>query len=258
MFYERIKFEHDRIAEEITAIENELNTLPKGKLICTRDRIYTKWYVSDGHRKTYIPKSNRTFAEQLAKKKYLMLKMEDLKKEKKALAYYLKRQPMMQKADAFLEESSEYLKLLEPVFQPRSKELAEWMAEEYDKNENHPENLIHKGVSNNYLRSKSEVMIDMMLCKYQIPFRYECGLSLGGMLFYPDFTIRHPRTGEYYYWEHFGMMDCSSYIANATAKINLYATNGITPGIRLITTYETKTEPLSMDMIESYIRYYFC
>ena len=74
MFYERIKFEHDRIAEEITAIENELNTLPRGKLICTRDRIYTKWYVSDGHRKTYIPKSNRTFAEQLAKKKYLMLK----------------------------------------------------------------------------------------------------------------------------------------------------------------------------------------
>lgn len=35
-------------------------------------------------------------------------------------------------------------------------------------------------------------------------FRYECLLKLGDSAYYPDFTIKHPKTGKTYYWEHFG------------------------------------------------------
>ena len=100
-------------------------------------------------------------------------------------------------------------------------------------------------------------MIDMLLYQNQIPFRYECALTLGNTLLHPDFTIRHPATGEYYYWEHFGLMDQPVYASNAFSKLRLYAENGILPGIHLITTYETLEHPLSMEMVEKIIKYYF-
>ncbi len=257
MLYERIKHEYDMLCRHISCIQQELQTLPAGKLICSHQPGYAKWYTSDGHRRTYIPKSNRPFAEQLAQKKYLSYLLNDLENEKDALAYYLRHHAPTGKSEHLLTTPSEYRKLLVPYFTPSSQELANWMNSSYEKNTNHPENLIHKGVADTYLRSKSEVMIDMILRSHNIPFRYECVLKLGKSAIYPDFTIRHPHSGEYYYWEHFGMMDNPDYIEKTTSKLNLYATHGITPDIQLIATYETKSKPLDPEIIEKYIEYYF-
>lgn len=53
------------------------------------------------------------------------------------------------------------------------------------------------------------------------------------------------------------MMDDSSYCKNACSKLQLYSIHGIIPSIQLITTYETKTNPLSSDQIEILIKQYF-
>ena len=76
-------------------------------------------------------------------------------------------------------------------------------------------------------------IIDMLLYKNGIPFRYEEKLVLGSTTIYPDFVIRHPVTGKYYYWEHFGMMDEEEYRNNACNKIRLYCENGTIPSIQL-------------------------
>lgn len=127
----------------------------------------------------------------------------------------------------------------------------------YDKNLNHPENLIHRTSSGNYVRSKSEMMIDMFLHVNNIPFRYECALELNSLIIYPDFTIRHPKTGEFYYWEHFGLMDNPSYAQNVPTKLRTYISNDIIPDINLITTYETQANPLSVEAIKMLVEYYF-
>ena len=93
--------------------------------------------------------------------------------------------------------------------------------------------------------------------KNQIPFRYEEKIVLDGMAFYPDFVIRHPTTGEYFYWEHFGMMDEEDYIEHACNKIKLYCKNGIIPTINLIITYESKNHPLSVEEVEGIVQKYF-
>jgi hypothetical protein len=72
-------------------------------------------------------------------------------------------------------------------------------------------------------------MIDMVLYVHKIPFRYECALSLGEATLFPDFTIRHPKTGEVFYWEHFGLIDNSEYAKNTYAKLQLYTNYGIIP-----------------------------
>ena len=150
-----------------------------------------------------------------------------------------------------------YGQLLEKHFVPINEELLRWQNAPYEKSNKYEEDLIIKGTQGKMLRSKSEAIIDMMLYKNKIPFRYEEKLVLDDITLYPDFVIRHPATGEFYYWEHFGMMDEEDYMDHACDKIRLYCKNGIIPSLNLITTYETKRHPLSVEKVESIIQEYF-
>lgn len=246
----------ETIQTQIKLIKNQLKTFPEGKLICAKNQTRYKWYFSDGHNKRYLPKRERKLAEQLALKKYLTKQLQDNINELKAIEAYLKHFPH-QTAETFLANSPEFQKLIHPFYQPISEELEQWKNSPYEKNTKYSEHLIHKSSSGNIVRSKSEAMIDMLLHINKIPFRYECALQLGEQLIYPDFTIRHPKTGELYYWEHFGLMDHPQYVQNMSTKLQLYAIHGIVPTIQLITTYETREKPLSVDVVEKTIQEYF-
>ena len=125
------------------------------------------------------------------------------------------------------------------------------------KNPNYPEQLKYKSCKNEYVRSKSEALIAMNLYMEKIAYRYECELKIGKAVFYPDFTILHPLTGKEIYWEHFGKMDLPEYAKNAVDKLHMYARNGIYPGDRLITTYETMEQPLDTAIVQKLITYHF-
>lgn len=245
----KIREEYQSVQNQIIEMEEKLKKMPKGKLLFSRGKNSVKWYVSDGHKKVYLPKRDRHIAERLAEKGYLELKLQDLLQERQMIEnyfdYYLDAQGVTDSTETLLRSDSNYRELLEPYFQLRDEELSRWMNDSYEKCEKYPENLIHKTSSGIYVRSKSESMIEMFLHTNQIPFRYECALELDGMTFYPDFTILHPKTREIYYWEHFGLMDDPDYVRNTCSKLELYARHGIIPSIQLITTYETKEHPLN-------------
>lgn len=252
-----MKKEHNQLGLQLEEIQAELAGLPGGKLICTRNGNRFKWYHSDGKTKTYIPKHNRALAEQLAVKKYLSLQARNVLREKRSIEYYLRHHNAdVEQTDTLL-ESPEYQDLLASYFTPVSQKLSTWMHAPYEKNQKHPEQLIHKASSGSLVRSKSEAIIDMLLFMNKIPFRYECELQIGETSVYPDFTLRHPLTGQFFYWEHFGMMDNPSYCRNTSAKLQLYISNGIIPTINLITTYETKDTPLNIEIVEGIIQHYF-
>ena len=255
--FERIKKEQARLRKQIQDLQVQLSTLPEGKLICCQHGAYKKWYISDGHQKTYIPKAQHILTKHLALRKYLALTLDDLLQEEKALDYYLNHRSHMQRTEQWMTEHPEVSPLLSNYFKQDSPELSSWITSEYEHNPNYPEQLIHKTTSGNLVRSKSEAMIDTFLYKNKIPFRYECALHLGEIILYPDFTIKHPQTGELFYWEHFGRMDDPSYSKNAYSKLQLYNSHGIVPSIHLITTYETKENPLSTEVIEKIIEHYF-
>lgn len=231
--------------------------MPDGKFVYSHNNNRYKWYQSSGHSKSYIPKANRELAQQLATKNYLSCLLNEYFHEKSALESYLKHhRPNTGQAEQLLENPC-YRELLAPYFKPNCQELSDWSNSSYERPPHHPEQLIHKTLSGNYVRSKSEAMIDMLLYTNHIPFRYECALVLGDITLFPDFTIRHPETGTFYYWEHFGLMDDSVYSKNAYSKLQLYTSHGIVPTIQLITTYETKENPLSTEIVEKIIRHYF-
>ena len=246
-----------RLEQEITSVQDKIRELPDGKLICVRNGNYTKWFQSDGHTSTYIPRRNRKQAELLAQKKYLTLQKEYLLQEQRAIDFYLRHHPKDCQADQLLSETSACSELLTPFFTPHSQALQDWMNSPYERNPKYPEQLIHKTGSGIYVRSKSEAIIALLLYTHKLPFRYECALTLGDTVIYPDFTIRHPQTDQIFYWEHFGLMDNESYRHTAFSKLDLYASNGIYPSLNLLTTYETKEHPLDSSMVEHLIQHYF-
>ena len=257
MSYEGMKNKNQKLKEEITELQLKLGECPEGNLNCVNNKGYYKWYRHKDNMQLYIPKKQRKLAEQLAVKKYMSALLEDKKREKEATELYLKHCVANDGLAEKLLSNKEYQNLLSNYFRPVDSSLSEWMQAFYETNNKYPEQKILKSCSGHMVRSKSEMMIDSSLYIHKIPFRYEDMLALDDIILYPDFTIRHPKTGEYFYWEHFGLMDDPVYCKNTFSKLQLYTTNNIVPDINLITTYETRERPLSMEKIERIITEYF-
>lgn len=250
--------EYKRLDSKIKSINAKLKSFPKSNFYATTTRKkYFKWYRVDNGNAIYIPKSKRKTAEKLAYRRYLLSFKEDLTNEMNAIKTYLdQHESYISEADQLLKHPA-YQELLYPYFKPISQELSEWSKASYEKSTLYPEKLIHKTASGNEVRSKSEAIIDTFLHINQIPFRYESPLKLGNKIIHPEFTIRHPSTGEYFYWEHFGMMDKSDYSKKAFNRIKLYNSHGIYPSINLIMTFETEDHPLTAEVVEKIIEHYF-
>ena len=259
LLYQKICREYERLQGEILCLQSEIDQLPKGNLIVAKNGTrYYKWYVVDENGKKFLPKKEHYTAEKLARKKYLLLQMKKLSKECKALEFYLKHHDeRVKEEEQELLANPEFQKLVEGWYRPINQRQIEWMKDSFKCNTYHPENLKYRTRSGMRVRSKSELLIAMVLSKYGIAYRYECALWLGDRYIYPDFTILHPKTGEVFYWEHFGRMDDEAYSTKTFEKLQLYNSNGIIPTINLITTYETEAYPLDEARVENLVRFYF-
>jgi len=239
VLYQRMMKEKQKVEDRINDLQSQIDVLPSGTFFCTRNNKYYKWYYTDKGKTKYIPKSERKLAEE------------------KRIDIYLKQYSLDEFSSYHVEEHPELQKLLSGVYVPLKQELDEWVNASYTNNPKEPQKLIHKTIPGILVRSKSEALIINALFEHKIPFRYECLLQIQNVSIYPDFTIRHPVTGEVYYWEHFGMMDNENYAHNVYSKLQLYQSVGIIPSMQLLTTFETRQNPLDYEYVELLIQYYF-
>lgn len=257
IFYYNLLKEKKYLESKIADIRIKLKKLPDENLCCAKNGNGYKWYSLSKDKPRYIYKKNRKYAEKLALKKYYVLFLQDLEDELKVVDLCLSKYPQEKQVNLLIEHEPEYMKLLSGHFVHSDSNTNSWIYEPYDRNNNYPEGLKFKTNSGIVVRSKSELIIANILSEYKIPFRYECSLNLGGIILYPDFTIMHPKTNHIFYWEHFGMIDNSNYANNTTNKLHTYIANNIYPSINLITSYETKENPLDVGLIEELVKYYF-
>ena len=108
------------------------------------------------------------------------------------------------------------------------------------------------------VRSKSEAIIADYLFQHNIPYRYECAVTLSGQTIYPDFIIIHPLTGDYFIIEHFGLMDNPDYYSRYLDKMQLFAKSGYYPDYNLICFYETENSPLNSAIVSNRLGYFLC
>lgn len=121
LIYEKILKEKLRLEKQVKNLQLQIEQLPAGKLICASNRKWQKWYVSDGHISTYLPKKERKTAEQLAFKKYLIQQLESTSKELQALNLYLQNHDSTaEQKELSMVTAPELRDLLEPYFYPLS------------------------------------------------------------------------------------------------------------------------------------------
>lgn len=119
------------------------------------------------------------------------------------------------------------------------------------------ENLHFQTKQDEYVRSKSELLIANTLFDYKIPYQYECPLYENKRIWaLPDFTVLNVRKRKTYYWEHFGMMGDSEYAQNALQKMRNYEKHCLFSGTELIYTFESSEAPLAPESIEAAIKNY--
>lgn len=218
MLYHQMLREKEVLDKREKTILERLQTYPAGKLIYSQNGKHKKWYISCDGEKIYIPSNQKNTAVSMAEKKYYEVMLQDILQEKRAIQSYL---------DLCNKEQTGEEQLIHPIFNGQK------------------------------VRSKSEAIIATMLHVNKIPFHYEEALHLGKRVIYPDFTIRHPVTGQIYYWEHFGMMDNENYAQVAFRKMQLYNINGIMLSDTLLATYESEEAPLKSNIVENMIQQYF-
>lgn len=253
MTYEKMLEKSKSLEKQIQNAEKQLAKCPSGKLVCAKNGNSIKWYNCVQPKPIYIPKKERHFAEQLAKKKYLELLIKELQKEQTAINFFLRHSLKDNYKHQDLLYTPGYDELLAPYFQATSQNIKEWLDTPYNTNPFHQENLIHNIGFGQKVRSKSEMMIARALTEKGIPFRYECALQLGSTTYYPDFTILRPSDEKIVYWEHFGLMDVPEYRQNAYSKLKNYNEHNIYQDINLITTFETQTHSLDYETIDAKI-----
>lgn len=256
MDYENARVKALKLEQKILDLEQKIVKLPQGDLICSHEKKRRRWFCKLKGEKRYLKKQERSVAEALAAKRYYQFLLEEAKQEKSALDLYLRHYRGQEERQQQLEEEvAGYRELLGPLFLPTEEKQARWLNEPYRTNPHYQESLT-MGVSGEFMRSKSEMMIKTALDNHKIASRYECELVLGDNTYYPDFTILHPKTGKVIYWEHCGRIDKSNYVNRTITKLHTYLMHGIIPTINLILTFETQEQPLTYDIIEKNIDMY--
>lgn len=208
-------------------------------------------------KRTYLPKSERSLAEQLALKGYLNARMRDNIIELKATNSYLNICRKSNFAEKYLNQNQEIHQLVATKIVSQDAIVSEWLASRYTGPPRNPEQLIYETKAGFKVRSKSEKKVVNNLFDAGIPLKYEDKLHVNCHDIYPDFTIMNPHTHKVYIWEHFGKMDDYGYRKNNMPKIDDYAVLGYHLGENLLLTFETRTSDIDEDTIRFYIEHYF-
>lgn len=265
MLYQQI-FENriSNLKSKKMLLAKELEEFPKGSLECNKDGDRYRWYVYvDKQRKALSKRKDQELAAQFLNKMQLQCELDAVSAEIIAMDAYNKHLSGVDRYEEFFEKMQKpaYQDLLEWLGRSYKKKTkldsAEWEKAPFVQNQEHPENKIYHTTHGDLVRSKSEMMISLLLSQHNIPFHYEEELVLDNITLYPDFTIMHPISLKKVYWEHLGMLNSESYYQVTTKKIHTYIENGIFPGDNLILTCEDLNHPLDIEMVNNVIGIFF-
>ena len=173
--------------------------------------------------------------------------------ERSASAFY---QPL---ADIYASLDNARKDLVTPYVLPDPMFIQAWLDEVYeglDFPSSRPEVLTDRG---DLVRSKSEKIIADKLHALDIPYRYEYPIYLKDLNpIYVDFTLLDVKERTELHLEHFGMMHDPEYVTKTLRKIDIYQSEGLALGDKMLVTFEGEHYVFQSRSFEIMLRQRFC
>lgn len=111
-----------------------------------------------------------------------------------------------------------------------------------------PEQITVPHPDGSKMRSKSEVIISLILADHNIPYAYEVPMVVDGVLLYPDFRLLSPLDlSTLYILEHFGRLDLPRYQNSVGFKIAQYMKEGYIPNVNFFMTFDVVGGSLNLE-----------
>ena len=236
-----------------------LKDAPDGALVFCHKNGSVQYYHRlksnrDSTHGTYIRSKDRAFAEKLAQAEYNRAVLKTTDSQAKLLTGFVNHYIPDPIQKVYLNMPPEKQKLIKPYVPTNEQYAQQWISQKYLGLQFNQDAAIFLTESGEKVRSKSEKMIADKLALMGIPYRYECPLRLNNTTVYPDFTLLNVKTRKVVYYEHFGMMDDPVYCNRAIKKMHDYQMNGFSFDTNLIVTFETKSFPLDLRVVEKMIK----
>lgn len=243
-----------------TKAERSLKKAPEGSLVVSSSNGVPQYFHKNSNKEkkgTYIKKANQKLTKALAQKDYDQHFLKEVDNQIKQIEKVLKGLPDREVKELFSCLSEQRKELVTPHILTDEQYIEQWLSVKYTGKNFAGDLPLHMTDRGERVRSKSEKMIADKLYSLGIPYRYEYPLKLNNYWsVYPDFELLQVTTRKEIYYEHFGMMDDPEYSQKAILKMQEYQRHGIYLGKNLLVSFETKSVPLDMNLVEKMLREY--
>jgi len=237
----------------ISSLEKANEGLPGCSIYIRIHKGYSYFYTYSSSGEKYLGKKDFVLIRQLVQKEQIKQALEAAELEAKVLKKDILEYPKTTFEKAYLALDDRYIKYASPLIFSDEDYAKEWLAIPFVPkpfSKDAPEYYTMKGER---VRSKSEVIIADRLYIKGIPYKYECPVLIGGVVFHPDFTILRLSDRKILYHEHCGKMGDSGYVEDMIDRANKYAKAQIFQGDRLFYTFESADHPLDISWFNDFI-----
>ena len=229
-FLEKAKTQLEYMRRINAQVKSDISVMPEGSLVHKFAKGHTYYYASNNGKLISLQDDPR-LRQLLMEKRWLKSQIHNVEKDIPVLERLMR----------------DYA----PLFpNPMEWELLEEEQNTYKKEERRH---YYKGV---YFRSKSEVLVAMVLDSNGLEYKYEVALHINGRTIYPDFVIRRKRDGKIFIWEHFGMIFSEEYRQRMYRKMVDFHEAGFNPWDNMLMSFDSEEGSIDVDFIERMIKLY--
>jgi len=255
-FMEKLKQKLAEFLDYLKKIQEFLKTSPKENLRICRKGNHFQYYIEKNKKRIYLSKKNIGLAQKIAQRDYYKKLQPILIKNTKTLSNFISNYKPEKLEGCYTKLFQGRKLLVQPLFPDNETYAHSWQAKKYERKKEIPD-YNFQTMKNEFVRSKSEVIIANLLNSKKVPYHYEYPVKLlNGAVIHPDFFCLNKGTRQEFYWEHCGKMDDLDYSERFTQRISDYYKIGIIPGKNLILTFETAKTPLGTKLVEEMIEAY--
>lgn len=262
-----INNEKKKLQVLITQLEqNSKNWIP-GVLRISSNHGFSRYYhhipatKDAAFKRCYLSMSERGVARQLAQQDYERKLLNVAKRQLRILEKHPGEYDPHALQDVYMNLHEARKVLVTPLVITDESYVKQWESVPYVPGQfstNDPFIMAERG---DRVRSKSEKIIADKYFRRGVPYRYEFPLTLKDgkkeVIRRPDFLVLDKRTRKEYIHEHFGKVDDPDYAQHQLLeKLELYAENGIFPGVNLLITMESSQHVFNDRYLDLLIKKY--